>query len=452
MRTSQAKGTQVTLNRKRYTRIWIVILTLSVAVRLGVALYYGNWVPTEHDDFSYSSLGLRLATGHGYTFDRGWYPFTRPETPTAHWSFLYTAVVAGVYAIVGFRPVAVRIVGAVLGGVLLPWMTLRLARRLWPDRAWTPLVAGACAAGYAFFILYAARIMTETFYIITLLWSLERAIALGASFSAERQSPAWGTALGLGISLGLTALFRQAILPWVPVLFGWLVWKAWRGSVRDFVRTHFRVLFLAGIILLAFILPWTYRNYRVFGDFLLLNSNTGYAMYAAQHPLHGTQFQAFAVAPLPPDLLEQNLTEVEWDKALMRRGIGFIVEDPGRYVLLSLSRVLDYFEFWPTNTALVNNAGRLLSFTLFLPFMLSGIYIAGKAAIRQTGSSQPACFLSHLKNPVFFIFLFMAFYTLLHVLTWAMPRYRLPVDATALPFAALALEQGFHVVRARRRR
>jgi hypothetical protein len=35
--------------------------------------------------------------------------------------------------------------------------------------------------------------------------------------------------------------------------------------------------------------------------------------------------------------------------------------------------------------------------------------------------------------------LFMAFYSMLHVLTWAMSRYRLPVDAVALPFAALAL-------------
>ena len=34
---------------------------------------------------------------------------------------------------------------------------------------------------------------------------------------------------------------------------------------------------------------------------------------------------------------------------------------------------------------------------------------------------------------------FMVFYTLLHVFTWAMPRYRLPVDAAGLPFAGLAL-------------
>ena len=34
---------------------------------------------------------------------------------------------------------------------------------------------------------------------------------------------------------------------------------------------------------------------------------------------------------------------------------------------------------------------------------------------------------------------FIAFYSALHIFTWAMVRYRLPVDAVALPFAALAV-------------
>ncbi|MCP4166457.1 MAG: hypothetical protein GY759_11250 [Chloroflexi bacterium] len=34
---------------------------------------------------------------------------------------------------------------------------------------------------------------------------------------------------------------------------------------------------------------------------------------------------------------------------------------------------------------------------------------------------------------------FIGFYSLLHILTWAMTRYRLPVDAVLLIFAALAL-------------
>jgi hypothetical protein len=46
----------------------------------------------------------------------------------------------------------------------------------------------------------------------------------------------------------------------------------------------------------------------------------------------------------------------------------------------------------------------------------------------------------------------MAFYSLLHILTWAMPRYRLPVDAVALPFAALGILDFIGRVPALRRR
>ena len=115
----------------------------------------------------------------------------------------------------------------------------------------------------------------------------------------------------------------------------------------------------------------------VYGDFLLLNSNAGYAMYSAQHPMHGTSFQEYAAAPLPEDLVGKGLNEAQWDKELMRRGIGFVLAEPGRYLLLSLSRVRDYFEFWPTaDSSTLFNLGRVLSIGLFLPFMLAGIYLA----------------------------------------------------------------------------
>ena len=41
------------------------------------------------------------------------------------------------------------------------------------------LLAAFLAAIYAYFILYGAMVQTEAFYICALLWSLERALALG---------------------------------------------------------------------------------------------------------------------------------------------------------------------------------------------------------------------------------------------------------------------------------
>ena len=118
---------------KYRTPLLLSILAFSVVVRIAVALYFGDIVdapPLLTDQRSYHALGARLVSGHGFSFDVGWYPFTPPDTPTAHWSFLYSLFVAAVYGVFGVHPLAVRLVQAVLGGILLPWMMYRFTLRL----------------------------------------------------------------------------------------------------------------------------------------------------------------------------------------------------------------------------------------------------------------------------------------------------------------------------------
>jgi len=293
---------------------------------------------------------------------------------------------------------------------------------------------------YSYFVLYAATLMTETFYIVILLWSLDEGLRLGRRLRQRRHIPLI-LPLRLGLSLGLAALLRQSILPWVPVFFLYLLWQGRRvGRLRETVRT----LAVAGLILVPFILPWTCRNYRVYGQFLLLNSNTGYAMYSAQHPMHGTSFREFDAAPLPEGLAGN---EAQMDRELIRAGIQFVLDDPGRYLALSLSRLRAFFEFWPTpDTTLLHNVGRTGSFGLFLPFMLYGLYLSVRRQPSAIASPNDPGGRRTLDFGL--LYLFIAFYTLLHVLTWAMVRYRLPVDAVSLLFAALA----FHGLYRRGRR
>lgn len=427
MRTKIDKFT--TLSHKMRISPLALLLIVSVLLRVGVACYLGDQVPAPPnapDDTSYSYLAARVADGHGFSFDRPWYPFGKPAgSPTAHWSFLYTAYLSGIYALFGVRPLIARLVGAVLGGILLPLVVHRLTRKLFPNNDRLALIAAGCTVVYAFFILYAARLMTETFYIVALLWSLERALAL-----AER--PTWGQGMVLGIALGITTLLRQSVLPWALLLFTWLLWTGQR--TRRLWHT-LRALAVTGSMIGLAVLPFTIRNYLVYKEFLLLNSNAGYAMYSAQHPNHGTNFQEHIAFPIPEELYDLN--EAQLDRALMSRGIGFVLDDPGRYLLLSLSRVPDYFEFWPTpDTGLLYNIGRVVSFGLFLPFMLYGIYLA----IRQVGPLRTRKdWMEFSITPLALLLLFILSYSLLHIFTWAMPRYRLPIDAVALPFAALAL-------------
>ena len=419
------------------TSRWLLaIITVAILLRVGVAVYLGDTTPPGKDETSYAVLAERLATGHGYSFPVAWYPFAEAGAPTSHWSFLFTGIVAAVFAAVGAHPLVWRLLQAVICGLLMPWLTYRLTRRVFPrserQRA-LPLVAALLAAIYAYFVLYGAMVQTEAFFICVVLWSLERSLSLDASVAdPERPRLVW-PALVMGLSLGAATLLRQSILPWVPVLFLWLLFTGWRARRLSGALT---AVVLAAVVLVLCIAPFTLRNLRVYGDFLLLNSNSGYAMYSAQHPMHGTHFQSYAAAPLPADLVGKGLNEAQWDRALMQRGIGFVLAEPTRYLLLSLSRVADYFEFWPTaDSSLLFNVGRLVSYTLLLPFMLLGVYKAWK--YRKDGSNDRRFLL--LPDPVVLSLLFVAFYSVLHIFTWAMTRYRLPVDAVLLPYAALGL-------------
>jgi hypothetical protein len=129
----------------------------------------------------------------------------------------------------------------------------------------------------------------------------------------------------------------------------------------------------------------------------------------------------------------------------LRRGIGFVVANPGRYLLLSLSRVRDYFEFWPTaDSTLLHNVGRVGSFALMLPFMAYGLWVDLRAQLRAAASGAPkASFLSRvgevLASNSGLLYLFIVTYTILHIMTWAFTRYRLPVDAVLIVFAALGM-------------
>ena len=102
-----------------------------------------------------------------------------------------------------------------------------------------------------------------------------------------------------------------------------------------------------------------------------------------------------------------------------------MIDDPARYVQLSLSRIRDYFQFWPTaESSPISNLARVLSFGISLPLMLYGLRLVA-ARYRPRGHSG-----RHSK--VVLLYLFVVVYSLVHLLSWALIRYRLPVDAVLI--------------------
>ncbi|GAB4466218.1 MAG: hypothetical protein Kow0070_29040 [Anaerolineales bacterium] len=417
---------RVILNRIKAQPLMAIIL-VSVALRVIVAFLMGNQVvelPGIFDQVSYHNLALRVLGGHGFTFGELWWPITRAGEPTAHWSFPYTLYLVGVYALFGVFPLAGRIVQAVIVGVLHPFITYRIGEKLFGRTV--GLIAAAIVSIYIYYVYYGAALMTEPFYITGILFSLYFAMQLAEGGDRKRDLK---LALALGISLGFTVTLRQVFLLFLPFLFLWM-WIA-RFRLRRSLPLLPTALTFA--LLFAFILPITFFNYARFHRFVLLNTNSGYAFFWGNHPLYGTKFIPILPTPeyqamIPEEV--RHLDEAALDSELLKRGIQFVVQDPKRYVLLSLSRIPPYFMFWySSNSSTLSNISRIGSFGLFLPFMLYGLILG----VRR----KP--FLPLVFSPQGFLLLFALVYSGVHILTWTLIRYRLPVDAALIPFAALAL-------------
>ena len=420
-------------------KVLAAIMGVSVMARVAAALYLGNTVevlPGTFDQVSYHALALRVLAGHGFTFDYPSWPMTAAGAPTAHWSFLYTLYLSAVFAVFGDNPLAARLIQAVLVGVLQPYFAYRLGRRVFDER--TGLLAAAFTAVYIYFIYYAATLMTEPFYITAILGAFVGLLRLRRPAPGEAR-----TALDVGIALGVAVLLRQLFLLLVPVLLLWLWGARWLDSHRergaaggdgDRRPAPWRVtIVILGIIALM-IVPFTIYNYTRFDRFVLLNTNAGFAFFWANHPVYGTRFQAIlppelgSYQELIPDALRA-LDEPALEQALLARGLGFVTEDPIRYVRLSLSRVPVYFMFWPSaDSGMVSNVSRVGSFGLFLPLMAGGLlYSLLNGHIRRRTLLDASLLL-----------MFAAAYSAVHLLSWSLVRYRLPVDAILLLYAGLA--------------
>lgn len=397
-------------------RLLVIIVVLGTLLRLGAAILLGDSVvplPAAWDQVFFHDVALNLLSGRGFVYSNPPWPFIHPLAPTAYTSFLYQVAIAAIYLILGPHPLAARLLQALLCS-LLPLQVYGLVCRILKgeprhERDWNSiaLVAAGITAFYAYFIYFSATLMTDGPYLVTVTWALILTLDL-----AERPTLIRWTLWGLAV--GLTILLRQVFMPIVLLLLLFIIWK----TARRVSLLHFGT---ALAVISFLILPWTIRNYLVFHRFLLLNSQAGQVFWNANHPALGTQFQYAPMFPIPDDL--KGADEVTINDELMRRGIQIVMDDPQRFVLLSLSRLEMFFLFYPASeSGLFSNIARTISFGISLPFMLAGLALAIREWRRWL-----------------LLYLFATAYVVIHVISWVQIRYRMPIDLVLVPFAALFL-------------
>lgn len=218
-------------------------LGLALLLGLGLRAGYSSYVIVKGVSIpymdEYETIARRLVESGRYEW--------KPGVPTAAREPGFPFFIAGLYAVFGFRPLAVTLAMSVLGA-LTALLLRAVGARLFGEDAgdWTFLLA----LFYPYFIFY-----TGYFYRETLLCFL-LAAALFALSRLER-SPSTRAAAWAGGLIGLCAVSFSSLLPSCALLALYAAWRIRRRAARG-----------AAVLLLLAALPsalWTARNHAVFG-------------------------------------------------------------------------------------------------------------------------------------------------------------------------------------------
>jgi len=388
-----------------------IVLIVAFSTRMLAAVILGNEVSGPsgaHDEISYSMLAQRVVSGHGLTYPWDWYPWISADSAQSYYSIAISLFYAAVYALFGYQPLIARIITGLLSTAVVGIIFV-LTRRLFNVNvaAW----AGLIAALYAYLIFYGITLVTETPFILALLTS----ILLGYQVR-ERPTPSKWFLLGAALSISL--LLRMAVIFYLPLLLAWTILSMAPNQRREQLKWTAAPLL---IITLA-LAPITYRNYVLWDSFMLLESQFGHVFWNGNHPGHEGDFHPYQTFPIPEDVIALD-NDARITSELLSRGIDNVMSDPSHFVLLTITRVRELFTFWPTHdSSSLANALRVSSFGIMFPIALIGVV--------RTRSRW---------RDLLPLYVFMAVHIGVYSITWTMIRYRLPVDAILIIFAAVVL-------------
>ncbi|MFH1279808.1 MAG: glycosyltransferase family 39 protein [Candidatus Eisenbacteria bacterium] len=235
-----------------------LILLLALALRLVPFFLTLDYQP-RYDETRYLKIAENLAAGEGFGLNA-----VRASRPPLYPFFLY-----GIQRIFGEGMIAIRL-GQIAISLVIVWAAMILGRRVGDLR--TGVYAGLAVAVYPEFVAFPILAFSENLYVPFLIIALALLVSPGGSVPHR-------SIVAAGCFLGLSALSRSIALPITLFLAGGM----FVSGIRRGRLPIFRVALLLATTLLV-ILPWTIRNYRVLGSFVLIDSDSALTLYSGNNP------------------------------------------------------------------------------------------------------------------------------------------------------------------------
>ena len=390
---------------------------LYLSLRVGVLIA----VPIDQhsDSLWYYARGVALASGQGYS---------EAGVTTAYWPPGWPGFLGLAFWLFGPSPIIGQIANLTFS-IMIFFISLSLGTAIFADRI-VGRLAVAILTIYPNQIGYVPVLATEIFYTALLLAALVIVVRGGHSVA----TPALA-----GLVFGLATLTNAQTL-YLPAFLFAAWWFSAGGRLRLLpCLTRAAVVYAAMALV---IVPWTVRNYLVFGEFVLISTNGGGTLLSGNNPTAWGDYTEDdpLVRQVPSDVAGQ----VANDRLARSLALQWIENNPHAFAILVPKKVwrlwapdgeaewcyqagFDGYERYWMLFRLVRVLNQLYYTCLIVIFTISTIFF-----IRRRGALSPCAVTGYA---------LAAYFTLISIVFSGQSRFHFPLMPWIAMYAAWTFTQ-----------
>ncbi len=410
----------------------VFIVVFAFAVRMLLLYYAWTIAPVAVRDFipygyELGRVARAIAAGQGFSS-----PLRMVDSgPTVWFTPIYPYIVAGIFKVWGIYSDLSHMIIQVLNYIFSALTIIPIycaARRTFGE---------AVAVGASWFWVF---LPTSLIFPLTWIWdtsmaALFLALIFWATLAMQEAHTTWPWA-GYGALWAIGALVNPAVLSLFPFLVGWVIWESRRDGA-PWIKFSSAMILVFAISLT----PWTVRNYRVFGKFIVLRSNFGLELWLGNNPSVPDSWSPWLHPNdnLPEAQKYKSMGEIAYMAEKQKEAFAFMRTHPVDTLRFTFHRFVNNW-LAISDSPLDSWAYSPLYLKLFviLNVLLALFSLVGTLFAYRTGSAE-----------AFPYAMVLLVFPLVFYVTHASLRYRFPMDPIMMVLSAYGVAQSIALLRGR---
>jgi len=395
---------------------YLILLWLACLVACSIInLFYFPHATIFPDEQRFLASAARLAaTGEFWVgYDRAWeMPGTAAFFAPVVWLFGANGAVLPIRIAQAFL--------LVVQSALIAFTALRIF-----GKSTTALVAASIVSFYPFFLFYQGLLLSEALFNTLLL------AAIASLYLWRDRGLRVDLAFVVSCLCFVAATLTKSTLTILPPLL--IAATAWAAGAQ--LRRVFIILLAASCLYAAFMSPWWIRNATLLGTFVPFTTGSALNLYLGNNS-HNPEAGIDWASDVEPGVFATILAlpnEMERQRAFGEAAMNYIKNNPTAFIRAAVKKFVRFWNVIPNAREFKSGLYSVISAASFGPILLLAL-ICVVRRWRQWRLVVP-------------LYLLIGYFTLVHVITIASLRYRLPIEPILILLAAEPLGALFERIR-----